>query len=455
MSDDQLSTENYQLPEGYQQTEVGVIPEDWKLVLVGELEPFVTSGSRGWARYYSKYGAPFIRITNLRRESIYLDLSDLKLVDLPEGVSEGKRTKLHNGDLLISITADIGIIGYVNDSVPKPAYINQHISLVRFDPEKSDSKFIAYFLAFESVQRLFRGATDQGAKAGLNLDTIRSLKFAFPPSYEQRSIAQALSDVDRLIAALEKAIAKKRAIKTATMQQLLTGKKRLPGFGEGKGHKKSEIGVIPEDWDTRPLSELMDKLEAGISVNSVEEANKEYGHEQSVLKTSSVFGGEFFPNECKKIISKDIHRAKLNPQKDTIVISRMNTPALVGECGYVGEDYKNLFLPDRLWLTRFKKDSLIDVRWLAYILSYGTFNKAIKDTATGTSSSMKNIAKDSFLQITIPYPHKEEQRAIATVLSDMDRAIAALETRLAKTQALKQGMMQALLTGRVRLKIEI
>ena len=170
--------------EGYKQTEVGLIPEDWKLVRVGELEPFVTSGSRGWARYYSKFGAPFIRITNLRRESIYLNLSDLKVVNLPEGVSEGKRTELFNEDLLISITADIGMIGYVDDSVSKPAYINQHISLVRFDPKKSDSKFISYFLAGESVQRLFRGATDQGAKAGLNLDTIRSLRFAFPPLYE-------------------------------------------------------------------------------------------------------------------------------------------------------------------------------------------------------------------------------------------------------------------------------
>jgi type I restriction enzyme S subunit len=175
------------IPEGYKQTEVGVIPEDWESISVGTLDPHVTSGSRGWARHYAKYGSPFIRITNLSRQSVYLDLSDLRLVDLPDGVSEGKRTELHNGDILISITADIGIIGYIDDSVPKPAYINQHISLVRFDSNKTDTKFIAYFLASENVQRLFRGATDQGAKAGLNLDTVRGLKFAFPPLPEQRA----------------------------------------------------------------------------------------------------------------------------------------------------------------------------------------------------------------------------------------------------------------------------
>ncbi len=111
-----------QLKKGRKNTEVGVIPEDWQSISIGELNPYVTSGSRGWARYYSKFGSPFIRITNLKRESIYLDLSDLRYVNLVDGVNEGKRTELQEKDLLISITADIGIISYVNSSISKPAY---------------------------------------------------------------------------------------------------------------------------------------------------------------------------------------------------------------------------------------------------------------------------------------------------------------------------------------------
>jgi type I restriction enzyme, S subunit len=104
----------------------------------------------------------------------------LKHVHLPYATSEEKRTGLQNGDLLVSITADIGIIGYVTDSVPKPAYINQHISLIRFNSQKVSSKFVAYSLASEYTQRIFKGSTDQGAKAGLNLNAIRALKFTCP-----------------------------------------------------------------------------------------------------------------------------------------------------------------------------------------------------------------------------------------------------------------------------------
>jgi len=113
---------------GYKQTEVGVIPEDWEVAAIADLNPFVTSGSRGWAAFYSDRGAPFIRITNLSRESIDLDLSDLKFVNLPTVTAEGIRTQLQVHDILISITADIGIVGYVSTEVPQPAYINQHIA---------------------------------------------------------------------------------------------------------------------------------------------------------------------------------------------------------------------------------------------------------------------------------------------------------------------------------------
>lgn len=147
-------------------TEVGVMPEDWDVVPLEDLKPFVTSGSRGWARFYAEHGALFVRITNLSRVSIYLDLADSKHVQIPAGASEGVRTQLRAQDVLISITADIGIIGYVDESTPSPAYINQHVALVRFDPSKVCGKFISYFLASDNPQKLFRAATDTGQRRG-------------------------------------------------------------------------------------------------------------------------------------------------------------------------------------------------------------------------------------------------------------------------------------------------
>ena len=171
----------------------------WTRVTIGELKPFVTSGSRGWAPYYAEQGDLFVRITNLWRDSIYLDLTDCKYVQLPAGANEGLRTQLKEHDVLISITADIGVIGYVDDSVPSPAYINQHIALVRFNERQLCGKYVAYFLASEKSQRLFCASTDTGTKAGMSLIGIQKIELMLPGLAEQQRIADCLTSLDELI----------------------------------------------------------------------------------------------------------------------------------------------------------------------------------------------------------------------------------------------------------------
>ena len=210
--------------------------------------------------------------------------------------------------------------------------------------------------------------------------------------------------------------------------------------------KQTEIGPIPQDWEVVSLKNFIEKLEAGVSVNSIDEGFIDVEDEYSILKTSSVTNGIFKPQEAKKILPRDIKRARLNPIKDRIIISRMNTPDLVGECGYVNKTYFNLFLPDRLWMTFFRKDYPINTKWLSYILSYPTYRKKIQESATGTSNSMKNIAKDSFLKLQIPLPPLPEQTAIATALSDADALIGSLEKLIHKKRLLKQATLQHLLT---------
>ncbi|MCW6652066.1 restriction endonuclease subunit S [Yersinia ruckeri] len=137
----------------------------------------------------------------MSRNFIYLDTKTFenKFVSLPATSTEGKRTQLNNGDVLISITADIGIIGYIDESIAKPAYINQHISLVRFDDNSVNNKFVTYFLASENVQKKFLANSDLGAKAGMNLNGVRSIIFAIPTKKKQSAIAKALTDIDTLI----------------------------------------------------------------------------------------------------------------------------------------------------------------------------------------------------------------------------------------------------------------
>ncbi|HCO08693.1 MAG TPA: restriction endonuclease subunit S, partial [Acinetobacter ursingii] len=160
---------------------------DWKQIKISDYSDTVTSGSRDWAQYYSDKGDKFIRMTNLVRDGIYLDLSDLRFVDLPKDSNEGKRTSLQSGDILISITAELGKLGWVQDDLGT-AYINQHTALVRMS-EKVDSKFIAYTLSTEKYNNKLNNLNDSGAKAGLNLGTIRSFELTIPQKIEQTKIA--------------------------------------------------------------------------------------------------------------------------------------------------------------------------------------------------------------------------------------------------------------------------
>ncbi len=216
------------------------------------------------------------------------------------------------------------------------------------------------------------------------------------------------------------------------------------------GYKQTDVGIIPIDWESSELGSFVQSLDAGVSVNSIDKPDA-FSHGLHILKTSCVSNGYFFPREIKSIIPEDIVRAKTIVSKGSIIVSRMNTPDLVGELGYIDKDYPNCFLPDRLWQMRFRANLKTNTRWLAYILSFPVIAKKIKESATGTSNSMKNISKGSLLTVSFPAPSYEEQTAIANALSDIDALLTELEKLIAKKQAIKTATMQQLLTGKTRL----
>lgn len=216
------------------------------------------------------------------------------------------------------------------------------------------------------------------------------------------------------------------------------------------GYKHTPLGWIPEKWRIKSLADDIQSLNAGVSVNSVNE--RPLNGDPGILKTSAVNGGCFYPEHQKKIIADDIHRAKLNPTANSIIISRMNTPELVGECGYVDKTYDNIFLPDRLWQTQFYPKTDVDARWLSYLLNEPRYKWKIKGVATGTSNSMKNISKEAFLNIAYACPPKNEQLRIAAILSTCDEAINKAHQLVTQLKQRNKGLMQTLLTGRKRLK---
>lgn len=315
----------------------------------------------------------------------------------------------------------------------RPLSFNQDIKAV-VCRDRVDSEFLLYWLLARARRLLSLTTESTHGTKRLPTETLFREVVVCPSVEEQRAIARVLSDVDALIAKLDQLIAKRRDLKQAAMQQLLTGQRRLSGFSE--------------PWGERALQSVVTRLEAGVSVRSVE--GDAGGSECFVLKTSAVADGNFDASERKPVISADRGRVRCPVRAGTVLVSRMNTPDLVGEVGFVDRDHPNSFLPDRLWAASVPKGA-VSARWLSYLLSSREYKQRLKDVATGTSGSMKNISKGAFLGISVKVPTLDEQNAIAQVLSDMDAELSALEARRDKTRQLKQGMMQALLTGRIRL----
>ncbi|UCS95293.1 restriction endonuclease subunit S [Echinicola marina] len=185
-----------------------------------------------------------------------------------------------------------------------------------------------------------------------------------------------------------------------------------------------------------------------MSVNSYDRPAGE--NQFGILKTSSVYGGIFKPSENKEVIESEISRAKLNPKKNSIIISRMNTPDLVGEIAYVNRDYPYLFIPDRLWLTKTNSD--INVKWLSYLLITPKQRSIISSIGSGTSGSMKNISKPNFLGLKVICPFLDEQQKIADFITSLDQRIETQIKIIEQLETLMSGLRQKIFSQQLRFK---
>ena len=207
--------------------------------------------------------------------------------------------------------------------------------------------------------------------------------------------------------------------------------------------------MVPKGWKEGKVKDLVKSLDAGISVNSEDDGNT--NSEFKILKTSCVSNGVFQLEKAKSVVEpNEISRLKEPVKADSIIISRMNTPALVGANGYVENEITNTFLPDRLWQVK-PRDNKVNMKWLGYWFSSSHTRYALSSTATGTSGSMKNITKPDVLNIKIDIPPLPEQQKIAKILSTWDKAISTTERLIENSIQQKKALMQQLLTGKKRL----
>ena len=428
-------------PVGYKQTEVGVIPEDWAVKSLGELVSSVEYGSSAKS---SKTGLmPVLRMGNLQSGKI--DWNDLVFTSDPAEIA---KYKLNKNDVLFNRTNTVDLVG--KTSIYKgeyPAVFAGYLIRINRIENLLDADYLNYVLNSHHSKIYSKLILSVAvSQANINGQKLKTYPIPTPPNkQEQTAIANALSDVDALIAALEKLINKKSAIKTAAMQQLLTGKKRLPPFDQlNTGYKQTELGEIPGDWEVGELGDYLDTCSSGATPYR---GRPEF-YKGSIRWISS---GELNYNVIYDTIEKISEDAvkktnlKIHPKGTFLIaITGLEAAGTRGSCGFVGAPSATNQSCMALYT-----NNRISTNYLFHYYVYKGDELAFK-YCQGTKQQSYTAKIVKLLPIVLP-KSLEEQTAIANVLSDMDKELEALQQRLHKTQQIKQGMMQELLTGKTRL----
>ncbi|WP_323894617.1 restriction endonuclease subunit S [Aeromonas veronii] len=418
------------VPTGYKQTEVGVIPEDWDIKELQQICRVPITYGIVQCGPHIVNGIPYIRVSDMTARE--LDIDGMQRTS-PQIAAAFARSTVDDGDIVYALRGKLGFVRSVPSSV---AGANLTQGTARISPVPN--VFGRYvFWALQSPRSLEQAT--QGAKGStfveITLASLKEIKIPVPRyKEEQKVIADALSDIDELIAGLEQLIAKKQAIKTATMQQLLTGRTRLPQFalcpdGTPKGYKSSEQGQIPEDWEVCELQDAVIFLDGQRRpIKSGERAKMAGGYPYYGASGIVGYVNDYIFDEDLILLGEDGEN----------ILSR-SVPLAFQVSGKIWvNNHAHVLRPQNDFHTYFLTEYLES-------LDYSLFN-------SGTAQPKLN--KKTCQRIKVIKPKYEEQTAIATILSDMDSELAALEQKLAKARALKQGIMQQLLTGRIRLPVE-
>lgn len=387
---------------GYKQTEVGVIPEDWDVKLIGQC----------------------LKIRHGKNQAdVVCANGEYPILGTGGEMGRASRPLYSKSSVLIGRKGTIDVPRYLET----PFWTVDTLFYSEI-AEGVSPKFIFYQFCLID----WYSYNEASGVPSLNAKTIENIQLSVPSLHEQRAIATALSDVDALLAAQDKLIAKKRDIKQATMQQLLTGKQRLPGFQVNPGYKQTEVGIIPEDWNVKLLPEVC-RFRGGKA------------HEQYISEY-----GEFVCVNSKFISTDGVVRKYSTSnfccanQNDVLMVMSDLPNGRALAKAYLVEQGGLYAVNQRVCALTAYSDC---PKFLFYTLNRNPYFLKFNDGVSQT-----HLLNGVFAACPIILPQSQsEQSAIANVLSDMEADLTALEQQRDKTRTLKQGMMQELLTGRIRL----
>ena len=433
------------VPPGYKRTDVGAVPKEWDLQELSALSAFITKGSTPttYGFKWASTGTLFLRSECVASHG--LDLTEAIFIS-DKAHQYLRRSEVRDGDILITITGNVGravLLKQVGS-----ANINQHIARVRITDPRADPKYVYQYVNQNHVRRHFESITTGQAYPQISLKQVRETVVPLPGLEEQHAIAAALSDADALIESLDRLIAKKRAIKQGVMQQLLTGQTRLPEFEGLSGYKQTEVGMIPRDWDVAELATLISEISMGPFGSDIKVSNF-VSEGVPVLSGFNVQRNKLIDDFSNFVTErKATSLKKAVARRGDVVVTHRGT---IGQISYIPADsqYDRYVISQSQFKVSFRE--LVIPQWITlYFLSKSGSEKLLAGKGhTGVPAIAQPTT--TFRKLKVPLPTVTEQCAIANTLSDTDAEIEALERRLDKTKQIKQGMMQQLLTGRIRL----
>lgn len=409
--------DNSGILRGYKKTELGVFPEEWEII---NLKDSSTLKARiGWqgltTKEYLNTGEYFL-ITGTDFKDGKIDWNNCYYVDKKRFMQD-RNIQIKPGDVLVTKDGTIGKVAYI-DNLPKKATLNSGVFVIRSKGAIYHPKYF-YYILMSNVFKDFLNKLSAGSTiTHLYQKDFINFKFQIPSLREQRAIAELLSDIDALIASLEKMINKKRKIRQGTLQLLITGKKRLPGF--------------TCDWEVKKLENLVEFTNGKAHENSISDNGKYI-----------VVNSKFISTEGKVVKHSDDCFCLASKGDILMVMSDLPNGKALAKCYYVDQDNKYT-ANQRVCLL---KPQTVDPVFLFYKINRNPYYLLFDDGVNQT-----NLRKEDVLGLEIMVPKTvEEQQAIAQILVDLDIEIKALEEKLKKYKEVKQGMMQELLTGRKRL----
>lgn len=428
---------------------LGDIPAHWEVKKLGRLVDPHRSITYGIVQAGPDIpgGVPYIRPADMTDENGVLDEQGLlkTSVEIADAYS---RSQVHAGDLVCSIGPSFGKVMVVPSSL-HGANLTQGTARIAVAKE-AECRFVFWALRSEPSVHQWEAGIGGATFRALNLDPLSRTLLAVPPPAEQAAIAAFLDRetgrIDALVEEQRRLIALLKEKRQAVISHAVT--KGLNPQAPLKPSGIEWLGDIPTHWEVKPLRALIGRIEAGTSVNAVDKPAE--GDEIGVLKTSCVYDGTFRADENKAIIPEEEDRASCPVKVGCLIVSRMNTPDLVGATGLVREPAPGLFLPDRLWQVHLENvEPEFLYRWTGSV----EYRAQVKIACGGTSSSMQNLSQDGLLSFRLAVPPRPEQAAIAAFLDGetgkIDALVGEAERGITLLQERRAALVSAAVTGKI------